>query len=70
MTPGCRARAVSEVAYFPTLGGTIESFRVRSGLIWSQLVPQLVVFHSMFEAKYSVFGSTGENSTGAVRSTR
>ena len=46
------------------LGPAISVFgsaRVRSGLIDSQLSPPFVVFHTVFDVKYRIFGSTGEN---------
>src|SRR5512138_2206240 len=69
-TPGCRAVAPRSPAYLPTLGGTIESVRVRSGEISCQLWPPVVVCQTVFVAKYSFRGFTGENSSGAVRSAR
>src|SRR5688500_191391 len=69
-TPGCRLVALRSLAYLPTLGGTTESVRVRSGEISCQLCPPFVVCQTVFVAKYSLRGFTGENSTGAVRSAR
>jgi hypothetical protein len=62
--------AAGDPAYAPTLGGTTESFLVRSGESCVQRCPPVVVRQSTFEAKYSARGFTGEKSTGAVRSTR
>src|SRR5262249_57306298 len=69
-TVGCSARAVAELPYTPTLGGRIESRRVRPGLIAAHVFPPFVVFHTTFEAKKSACGSTVENTSGAVRSVR
>src|SRR5260370_30844172 len=42
------------------------SLRVRSGLMLLQLIPASVVLKSTSPAKYSVFGSCGENTIGSV----
>src|SRR5688572_5606043 len=47
-TPGCRDVAVRSPAYLPTLGGTTESVRVRSGEISRQLWPPFVVCQTVF----------------------
>src|SRR5688500_18985548 len=46
------------------------SWRVRSGLIRSQLCPPLVVFHTCCDEVYSTFGSTGEKMIGYVHCQR
>ena len=56
--------------YTPTFAGASQVSRVRSGLISVQLWPPFVVFQRTFDAKKSVRLSSGENSSGAVRSTR
>ena len=45
------------------MGGTSHVARVRSWLICSHDWPPVVVCHSTFDAKYSLRGLTGENST-------
>src|SRR5439155_10559872 len=70
MTPRCVALAVSALRYFPIVAGGSQVFRVRSGLIFCQLLPPVAVFHSVFDAKYITCGSTVEKTTGAVRSVR
>src|SRR6266516_7196004 len=70
MTPRCVGLAVSAPRYLPTVAGTSHVFRVRSGLIFCQLLPPLAVFHSVLDAKYIVCGSTVEKTTGAVRNVR
>ena len=57
-------------AYTPTLAGTMESVRVRSGLTCVHVFPLLLVFHTTFSAKNNVCGSTVENTSGAVRTER
>src|SRR5579885_2030976 len=46
------------------------SWRVRSGLMRSQLSPPFVVFHTCCEPAYSVFLSTGEKTIGYVHCQR
>src|SRR2546428_4023198 len=70
MTPRCVGFAVSAVRNFPTDAGTSHVLRVRSGLIFCQLFPPVAVFQSAFDAKYITCGSSGEKTTGAVRSVR
>src|SRR2546427_10822322 len=70
MTPRCVGLAVSAVRNFPTDAGTSHVLRVRSGLIFCQLFPPVAVFQSAFDAKYITCGSSGEKTTGAVRSVR
>ena len=70
MTPRRVALAASVARYLPTLAGGSHVARVRSGLISVQLWPPSLVFQSVFDAKYSVWGSVGAKRTGAVRSTR
>src|SRR5438477_12560259 len=70
MTPRCDGLAVSASRYLPAVAGTSHVVRVRSGLIFVQLLPPVAVRHSVFDAKYITCGSTGENTTGAVRSVR
>jgi hypothetical protein len=43
--------ALSLPRYLPTFAGTAHPLRVRSGLMRVQLLPPLVVLHSVFEAK-------------------
>src|SRR5262245_11742075 len=70
MTPRRLGRAVGDVRYTPTFAGTSQFSRVRSPLIAVQVKPAFVVFQSVFEAKNSVLGSTGENRSGCVRTVR
>ena len=73
----CRSRRAASAAlrrrpaYMPTFAGTSHVSRVRSGLI---CVPAAARRSSSsratFDAKYSLRGLTGENSTGCVRTTR
>ena len=50
-TPRCVGRASFVSRYFPTLAGTSQLARVRSGLIDCQVRPPSVVFRTVFEAK-------------------
>src|SRR5262252_4760939 len=70
MTPRCVGFAVSALRYMPIVAGVSHVARVRSGLIFCQLLPPLDVLHSVFDAKYMTCGSTPEKTTGAVRSVR
>ena len=71
MTPRRVGRAAGEPAIDADRSpATSQVSRERSGLISVQFCPPFVVFQSVFDAKNSGRGSVGENSTGAVRSTR
>src|SRR6266478_3901527 len=67
MTPRCFPLASSDSTKTPRLGGTPGSSRVRSELTICQLLPPLVVLNSTLDAKYKMWGSTGENIRGCVR---
>ena len=54
----------------PTVAGTSNVLRVRSGLICFQLLPPSRVTQSVFAAKYIRCGSSGEKTMGSVRMTR
>ena len=62
--------ALRSPEYFPTLGGTIESLRVRSCEISVQLFPPSVVCQMVLAPKYSLRGLVGAKRIGAVRSIR
>ena len=70
MTPRWAGLADGSSLYLPTLAGTSQVLRVRSGLIWVHDWPPSRVFQRVFAAKKSVRGSTGENRTGWVRTVR
>src|SRR5580698_2109551 len=54
----------------PESPSVFGSARVRSGLIFSQFCPSLVVFHKCCDDVYRIFGSTGENTIGKVHCQR
>src|SRR5712692_7793226 len=70
MTPRRVGFAVSALRYLPIVACGSQIVRVRSGLIFCQLLPPVAVFQSVFDAKYITCGSTVEKTTGAVRSVR
>src|SRR5512140_3818457 len=70
MTPRWEGLAEGSSLYLPTLAGTSQDLRVRSGLICVQDCPPSRVFQSVLAAKKSVRGSTGEKRTGCVRTVR
>ena len=57
-------------AYLPTLAGTFQVLRVRSGLIRFQSSPPSSLCHTVFDVKYRRCGSVGENMIGIVRTVR
>src|SRR6185312_1753093 len=57
-------------AYLPTLAGTVQVLRVRSGLICFQFCPPSSLCHTVLEVKYRRCGSVGENRIGIVRTVR
>ena len=65
-----RARRRRDREYTPMFGGTIESVRVRSGLICVQLLPPLIVFQTTFSRRTACADRPVENTSGAVRSVR